>query len=107
MKARAVPGAAEPIVRGLSEAQAGLWYAQRLAPDNPAFNTAHAVWIEGALDVAAFVRAADQAAQEAEALALRMVESAEGLPVQWVDPQHTPALQVMDLSDQPDPAAAA
>lgn len=107
MKARAVPGAAGPIVRGLSEAQAGLWYAQRLAPDNPAFNTAHAVWIDGALDVAAFVRAADQAAQEAEALALRMVEDAQGAPGQWIDPQHTPALQVLDLSDQPDPAAAA
>ncbi|MEN5041461.1 amino acid adenylation domain-containing protein [Stenotrophomonas sp. TWI1149] len=107
MTARAVPGAAGPIVRGLSEAQAGLWYAQRLAPDSPAFNTAHAVWIEGALDVAAFVRAADQAAQEAEALALRIVEDAQGAPGQWLDPQHTPTLQVLDLSDQPDPAAAA
>ena len=107
MNARAVPGAAGPIVRGLSEAQTGLWYAQRLAPDNPAFNTAHAVWIEGALDVAAFVRAADQAAQEAEALALRIVEDAQGVPGQWIDPQHTPTLQVLDLSDQPDPAAAA
>ncbi len=107
MNARAVPGAAGPIVRGLSEAQAGLWYAQRLAPDNPAFNTAHAVWIEGALDVAAFARAADQAAQEAEALALRIVEDAQGAPGQWLDPQHTPTLQVLDLSDQPDPAAAA
>lgn len=107
MNARAVPGAAGPIVRGLSEAQAGLWYAQRLAPDNPAFNTAHAVWIEGALDVAAFVRAADQAAQEAEALSLRIVEDAQGMPGQWIDPQHTPTLQVLDLSDQPDPAAAA
>ncbi|MET4678477.1 amino acid adenylation domain-containing protein [Stenotrophomonas rhizophila] len=107
MNARAVPGAAGPIVRGLSEAQAGLWYAQRLVPDNPAFNTAHAVWIEGALDVAAFARAADQAAREAEALALRIVEDAQGVPGQWIDPQHTPTLQVLDLSDQPDPAAAA
>jgi enterobactin synthetase component F len=46
----------------LTEAQAGLWFAQRLAPDNPSFNTAHAVWIDGPLDVAAFVAAADQAA---------------------------------------------
>lgn len=37
----------------LTEAQAGLWFAQRLAPDNPSFNTAHAVWIDGPLDVAA------------------------------------------------------
>lgn len=56
----------------LTEAQAGLWFAQRLAPDNPSFNTAHAVWIDGPLDVAAFVAAADQAAREAEAFALRL-----------------------------------
>ncbi|MCC7633951.1 non-ribosomal peptide synthetase [Stenotrophomonas rhizophila] len=107
MNAGAVPATAASIVHGLSEAQAGLWYAQRLAPDNPAFNTAHAVWIEGALDVAAFAHAADQAAQEAEALALRIVEDAQGVPGQWVDRQHTPMLQVLDLSDLPDPAAAA
>lgn len=107
MNARAVPGRDAPLARGLSEAQAGLWYAQRLAPDNPAFNTAHAVWIEGALDVAAFVRAADQAAYESDALALRIGEGAQGLPEQWVDPQHTPTLQVVDLSGHPDPAAAA
>ena len=46
----------------LTEAQAGLWFAQRLAPENPAFNTAHAVWIEGPLDVVAFTAAANQAA---------------------------------------------
>lgn len=107
MNAVAVPGPDARLVRGLSEAQAGLWYAQRLAPDNPAFNTAHAVWIEGGLDVAAFVRAADQAAHESDALALRIVENAQGLPEQWVDRQHTPALQVVDLSGHPDPAAAA
>src|SRR5690625_711521 len=49
----------------LTEAQTGLWYAQRLAPDNPAFNTAHALWINGVLDVAALQCAADQAAREA------------------------------------------
>jgi aryl carrier-like protein len=58
----------------LTEAQAGLWFAQRLAPDNPSFNTAHAVWIDGPLDVAAFVAAADQAAGEAQAFALRFAE---------------------------------
>lgn len=107
MNARAVPGRDAPLARGLSEAQAGLWYAQRLSPDNPAFNTAHAVWIEGALDVAAFVRAADQAAHESDALALRIGEGAQSLPEQWVDPQHTPTMQVVDLSGHPDPAAAA
>ncbi len=91
----------------LTEAQAGLWFAQRLAPDNPSFNTAHAVWIEGALDVAAFVAAADQAAGEAQAFALRFAEGADGQPLQWHDPSHVPLLPVRDLSGDTDPASAA
>ncbi|WP_182266247.1 enterobactin synthase subunit F [Stenotrophomonas maltophilia] len=91
----------------LTEAQAGLWFAQRLAPDNPSFNTAHAVWIEGPLDVAAFVAAADQAAGEAQAFALRFAEGADGQPLQWHDPSHVPLLPVRDLSGDTDPASAA
>lgn len=91
----------------LTEAQAGLWFAQRLAPDNPSFNTAHAVWIDGRLDVAAFVAAADRAAREAEAFALRFAEGANGQPLQWHDPVHVPLLSVRDVSAEADPAAAA
>ena len=82
----------------LTEAQAGLWFAQRLAPDNPSFNTAHAVWIDGPLDVAAFIAAADQAAGEAQAFALRFAEGADGQPLQWHDPAHVPLLSVRDVS---------
>ncbi len=91
----------------LTEAQAGLWFAQRLAPDNPSFNTAHAVWIDGPLDVAAFIAAADQAAGEAQAFALRFAEGADGQPLQWHDPTHVPLLSVRDVSTAADPAAAA
>jgi enterobactin synthetase component F len=91
----------------LTEAQAGLWFAQRLAPDNPSFNTAHAVWIDGPLDVAAFIAAADQAAGEAQAFALRFAEGADGQPLQWHDPAHVPLLSVRDVSTAADPAAAA
>lgn len=91
----------------LTEAQAGLWFAQRLAPDNPSFNTAHAVWIDGPLDVAAFVAAADQAAVEAQAFALRFAEGADGQPLQWHDPAHVPLLSVRDVSAEADAAAAA
>ncbi len=90
----------------LTEAQAGLWYAQRLAPDNPAFNTAHALWIDGALDVDRFRRAADRAAEEAPALALRMRDTEDG-PIQWVEAEHVPRLEVVDLSAEPAPAEAA
>ncbi|HEL4266307.1 TPA: enterobactin synthase subunit F [Stenotrophomonas maltophilia] len=91
----------------LTEAQAGLWFAQRLAPENPSFNTAHAVWIEGALDVAAFMAAANRAAVETEAFALRFAEGADGQPLQWHDPTHVPLLSVRDLSGDTDPASAA
>jgi enterobactin synthetase component F len=91
----------------LTEAQAGLWFAQRLAPDNPSFNTAHAVWIDGLLDVPAFVAAANQAAVESEAFALRFAEGSDGQPLQWHDPAHVPLLSVRDLSGEADPAAAA
>ncbi|MGZ0026807.1 amino acid adenylation domain-containing protein [Stenotrophomonas sp. S4] len=91
----------------LTEAQAGLWFAQRLAPGNPSFNTAHAVWIDGPLDVAAFIAAADQAAGEAQAFALRFAEGADGQPLQWHDPAHVPLLWVRDVSTAADPAAVA
>ncbi|MCF3535312.1 enterobactin synthase subunit F [Stenotrophomonas maltophilia] len=91
----------------LTEAQTGLWFAQRLAPDNPSFNTAHAVWIDGPLDVTAFVAAADQAAFEAQAFALRFAEGADGQPLQWYDPAHVPLLSVRDVSAEADAAAAA
>ena len=90
----------------LTEAQSGLWYAQRLAPDNPAFNTAHALWIDGGLDVAAFARAADRAARESTALRLRMRDGVDG-PHQVLDQAHLPRLEMVDLSGQPDPEAAA
>ena len=90
----------------LTEAQSGLWYAQRLAPDNPAFNTAHALWIDGGLDVAAFTRAADRAAQESTALRLRMRDGADG-PRQLLDDAHLPRLETVDLSSRAEPDAAA
>ncbi len=82
----------------LTEAQAGLWFAQRLAPGNPSFNTAHAVWIDGPLDVGRHsFAAADQAAVEAQAFALRFAEGADGQPLQWHDPAHVPLLSVRDV----------
>lgn len=105
-RARIAPAPAAAGDWPLTEAQSGLWYAQRLAPDNPAFNTAHALWIDGALDVPAFVRAAERAAAEAPALALRMRDGEDG-PRQRIDPEHLPRLAVIDLSHEADPEAAA
>ncbi len=90
----------------LTEAQSGLWYAQRLDPGNPIFNTAHAIEIHGALDVPAFERAVNAAVAESDALALCMVDTPSG-PRQYVDEARRPWLERIDLSDQADSAETA
>lgn len=106
----AAPAAAlssRPLSWPLSEAQSGLWYAQQLAPDNPSFNTGHALWLDGELDVRAFTQAANQAAQEAQALRLRFARRSDGQGVQqWLDAAHAPLLEVIDLRHHASPAQA-
>lgn len=90
----------------LTEAQSGLWYAQRLDPNNPIFNTGQYIELSGPLNVAHFRSAVDRASAEAEVLSLRIVDGADG-PVQYVDPALCPRLTVVDLSGAADPEAAA
>ena len=102
------PAPASASTHPLTEAQAGLWYAQQLDPTNPVFNTAHALEMRGVLDVEAFRRAVDTAAGEADALSIRVGHDATtGTPLQWVAPEMRPSLIVVDLSDHADPAAEA
>lgn len=90
----------------LTEAQEGLWYAQRLAPANPIYNTGQYVEIDGTLDVVAFTRAVTRACDEAVALSLRVVEQGDRLE-QVVDPVLVPRLRLVDVSADADPHAAA
>lgn len=90
----------------LTEAQAGLWYAQRLDPANPIFNTGHYFDLRGVLDTARFRAAVDQAMAEAEALALHVEEGPDG-PVQWIDPALRPRLALVDASAEAAPESAA
>lgn len=85
----------------LTEAQEGLWYAQRLAPDNPIFNTAHCTDFIGSLQLPALQHAINQALLEADALSLHMIESDAG-PLQYFDVTHRVQLEVVDLRHQPD-----
>ncbi len=80
----------------LTEAQEGLWYAQRLDPLNPIFNTAHCTDFIGEFDLDLLCRAINQTLDEADALSLRMVETEDG-PLQYFDGSHRPSLQVIDL----------
>jgi enterobactin synthetase component F len=92
--------------RPLTEAQAGLWYAQRLDPANPIFNTGQYLDLRGPLDREAFRAAVDATVAEADALALR-IEDAGGVPVQAVEESRRPWLRVVDLSAEADPERAA
>ena len=91
---------------GLTEAQAGLWYAQRLDPQNPVFNTGQFIALHGKLDLGAFRAALSQAVAESEALCLRF-EERDGQPVQAIDPALRPEVKVIDLSGDPEGEAKA
>tara|TARA_R110000868_G_scaffold69764_3_gene205192 strand:+ start:118615 stop:122613 length:3999 start_codon:yes stop_codon:yes gene_type:complete len=97
-----VPAHAQP----LSEAQKGIWYAQRRDMGSPVFMTGQALTMRGPLDVAALRAAVAQVGAEAECLSLRFAEGQDG-PVQWLAAGGAPALVVRDLSGEADPEAAA
>src|SRR5690554_73962 len=90
----------------LTEAQEGLWYAQRLDPQNPIFNTGHCTEIRDALDLPVFIEAVNQTLREANALSLRFIDHETG-PRQYLDVARTPVVEIIDLSGQSDAAAYA
>ncbi|MGC4082778.1 MAG: condensation domain-containing protein [Vicinamibacterales bacterium] len=85
----------------LTEAQEGLWYAQRIDPSNPTFNTGQYIDLRGPLDRAAWACAVEQALAEADALSVRVVESADGL-MQLVDDTFRASLDIVDLRGHAD-----
>ena len=97
-------GFADPAWAPLTEAQEGLWYAQRLDPANPIFNPAHRTTLRGPLDVPRFERAVNQALSEAESLSLRFEDRPDG-PAQRLDPARAPRLDIRDLRHLPETRA--
>lgn len=94
-------GTAQRIPANLTEAQTGLWYAQRLDPANPIFNTGHYTEIHGRLNVAAFDAAVNQAMREADSLSLRMLDLPDA-PMQVLDEALRPRLRHVDLRQDDD-----
>ncbi|MCC6981721.1 MAG: amino acid adenylation domain-containing protein [Bauldia sp.] len=90
----------------LTEAQLGIWFAQRIDPDSPAYQTGQYVVLDGALDRAAFAAAVRTAVDEADVLALRFLEE-DGAPAMVRDEDAQPMLEVVDVSGTGDPFAAA
>ncbi len=96
------PSAAFP----LTAAQRGLWFAQRLDPDSPAYNVAEYVEVRGELDVRALRRAVRHVEEETEALRLTFGER-DGVPWQRVRAQAGIEVPVSDVSGYADPHAEA
>ncbi|MDX2878147.1 amino acid adenylation domain-containing protein, partial [Streptomyces ipomoeae] len=94
----------------LTAAQQGVWVAQRLAPDSPLYTCGIYYDVPGPVDRALLTRAVEQAVAETEALRVRFHDDGEEsgeAARQVVDPSVTGELGYLDLSGEPDPAAAA
>ncbi|MFY1638253.1 amino acid adenylation domain-containing protein [Solwaraspora sp. WMMB335] len=92
--------------RQLNPAQLGVWYAQRIDPDNPVFNMGGYLEVRGAIDPDMLAATLLTMINEDETLRLRFVE-VDGVPWQYVGPAPEIDASVVDLSDEPDPEAEA
>ncbi|WP_369147661.1 amino acid adenylation domain-containing protein [Streptomyces sp. R44] len=90
----------------LMSGQLGVWYAQQLAPDNPAYNIGDCTEIHGELDADLFVRALRRTVQEAEAFRLRLCVEG-GTPRQFLGEAGEVPVHVADLRGEADPRAVA
>ncbi|WP_229816411.1 condensation domain-containing protein, partial [Streptomyces lucensis] len=90
----------------LTAAQSGMWYAQRLDPDNPIYNGGQYWEIDGQLDPDVFEQALRQVIRETDALRTRFVEDRDGL-WQLVEENPRRVVQYLDVSREDDPRAAA
>ncbi len=91
----------------LTAAQAGMWFAQELDPQNPIYKAAEYVDIQGRIDLAVVEVAVRQAVADTEAFRVRVEADDEGMLWQVVDRLVDWPLPVMDLRGTADPWAQA
>ncbi|MFD9477500.1 MULTISPECIES: amino acid adenylation domain-containing protein [Streptomyces] len=87
-------------------AQAGMWFAQQIAPTTRVYNVAQYVDVAGPLDTERLAAALRHVIHEAEPLRVHFAETDAGLR-QIVSPVGDWRPRVLDLSGAPDPRAAA
>ncbi|NGO73880.1 non-ribosomal peptide synthetase, partial [Streptomyces sp. SB3404] len=92
----------------LTRAQVGIWNAQRLEPDSPYYLVGDVVEISGGeyVDADALAEAVRATTEEAETLRLRVYDTPDG-PRQAVSDEPVLRPEVVDVSGEADPAAAA
>ncbi len=89
----------------LTQAQMMLWLGQKLSPDAPLYNMAHAFHVSGPVDVSAFDQAFQAFLDRSDAFRSTITES-DGVPRLRV-PEHVAAeIEHLDFSDHNDPEAA-
>lgn len=95
-----------PASMPLTQGQLSIWFAQALAPRDPAYNIGECIEIGGKLAADKFERALRHAVAATDALNLRFADSEAG-PRQWVACDQDWELVRLDLGgDDPEQAAA-
>lgn len=84
----------------LTEAQAGIWFAQARDPQSPVFVTGQALHIHGPLDPGALARAVDRLGHEAECLSMRVRSGADS-PEHCIAPGGWPRLRLVVRCEDP------
>ena len=90
----------------LTAPQHGLWLLQQLDPTNPVLSVGEVLEIHGAIDARLYRAAIRQVIAEAETLRIRIAVEDEEVFQYILEPDTIP-VSVVDLSGEPDPAAAA
>ncbi|MGM0940413.1 MAG: amino acid adenylation domain-containing protein [Bacillota bacterium] len=87
----------------LTGAQTGIWFAQKLDPNNPIYNTGEYVDIIGNLEMNYFKQAIRQTIVEAESLHVNIEEDLEGLS-QFIQLERGFSIDYIDARDQSCPS---
>ncbi|NEA46160.1 condensation domain-containing protein, partial [Streptomyces sp. SID10815] len=98
--------ASEGEYQELMAGQLAVWYAQQLDPENPVYNIAEYVEIRGDLDAGLLVRALRHTVHEAETARLRF-RVQDDVPRQYLGDADEHPVELVDLTAEPDPHAAA
>ncbi|MFM1724323.1 amino acid adenylation domain-containing protein [Rhodococcus sp. PAM 2766] len=91
----------------LTRAQAGVWFAQQLDPDNPIFNTAECIELRGDVSIPTLVGAVRDAVGETEVLTGAAEIAPDGGAYLRPGAHPLGAIAVRDLRGDDDPEAAA
>ncbi|NJQ04836.1 amino acid adenylation domain-containing protein [Streptomyces lonarensis] len=93
------------VRHGLSPYQRDLWTASSYLPHDPQFVQSMIERITGPVDAGLLRECAERALRRNDCYHLRFGDTA-GVPYQWTDPD-LPPVELVDLSGEPDPRAAA